>query len=58
MTLNLFKFQAPEQARSFTSGSNKSLENERFLVPNIVEVGVDDDEPMAKRWSVPYFILM
>ncbi|KHG27371.1 putative WRKY transcription factor 33 -like protein [Gossypium arboreum] len=50
---------APEQARSFTSGNNKSLEDDEcFLVPNIVEVDVDEDEPKAKRWSVQHFILM
>ncbi|TYH96977.1 hypothetical protein ES332_A12G212300v1 [Gossypium tomentosum] len=43
---------APEQARSFTSGNNKSLEDDEcFLVPNIVEVYVDEDEPKAKRWN-------
>ncbi|XP_052481549.1 uncharacterized protein LOC105764736 isoform X11 [Gossypium raimondii] len=43
---------APEQARSFTSGNNRSLEDDEcFLVPNIVEVDVDEDEPKAKRWN-------
>ncbi|MFQ6660056.1 hypothetical protein Gotur_028694 [Gossypium turneri] len=43
---------APEQARSFTSGNNKSLEDDEcFLVPNIAEVDVDEDEPKAKRWN-------
>ncbi|KAH1074641.1 hypothetical protein J1N35_026969 [Gossypium stocksii] len=51
ITLNLFKFQPPEQARSFRSGNNKSIEDDEcFLVPNI-EVDVDEDEPKAKRWS-------
>ncbi|MBA0563541.1 hypothetical protein Golob_008516, partial [Gossypium lobatum] len=50
--LNLQQPYAPEQARSFTSGNNKSLEDDEcFLVPKIVEVDVDEDEPKAKRWN-------